>query len=145
VRNSDLLIDELKKEQLFKVLISFIDQTREVITSNNLEKKDLRLRLLDDFEVAVRQRLAFNSSTNKLLNWTGEKEVLSEIFVKLKLATNRDGEPLLTNSYEDIAYFLKRNFAVYHNTEISTIAGTLKKLPKKILKDKKDKVTLELR
>ncbi len=64
------------------------------------------------------------------IQWNGQKNVLADIFRQLKGINNKegkDGEPLISNSYEEIAVFLKENFSCYIDTELSTILTTLKK------------------
>jgi hypothetical protein len=62
-----------------------------------------------------------------LIKWNGNKNVLADIFKQLKRLTDKKtGEPLIANSYEDLAVFLKSNFDVFSETELSTIQTTLK-------------------
>jgi len=60
------------------------------------------------------------------LTWNGQKNVLTDIFYQLKRTYNNKQEPLLPNSNEDIALFLKNNFECFSDTAISTIIGMLK-------------------
>ena len=76
--------------------------------------------------------------TNSIkLNWQGQSNSLTYLFRQLKAATNKKGEPLLSNSYEDIARFIQDNFEGYEEIKISTIAGQLKKTDKPKKADKK--------
>jgi len=74
------------------------------------------------------------------LNWKGQSNSLTYLFRQLKTATNKKGEPLLSNSYEDIARFIQDNFEGYEEVKISTIAGQLKNTDKPKKADK----TIEL-
>jgi hypothetical protein len=71
------------------------------------------------------------------LNWQGQSNSLAYLFRQLKVFTNKKGEPLISNSYEDIALFMRENFTCFEDVEISTIAGMLKKTSKPMKADKK--------
>ena len=60
------------------------------------------------------------------IRWNAPKNVLTSIFVQLKQMNTNHNSPVIDNSYEDIALFLKTNFDCYQDTEISTITTTLK-------------------
>jgi hypothetical protein len=60
------------------------------------------------------------------IRWNAQNNVLAYILVQLKQMSGKGGKPIIDNSYEDIAVFLKTNFDCYQDTEISTIATTLK-------------------
>jgi hypothetical protein len=59
------------------------------------------------------------------INWNGNNNVLSDIFIQLKLMSNQKGESLITNSDNDLAVFLKSNFTCFENTSLATIEKTL--------------------
>lgn len=125
--------DELKKEEIFNWLDQSVREIRGVLKNGSLQENELRLNLLDNFESFFKRNFAVDTSTyRKPLVWNGEKGALAEIFMLLKNLKTKEGKPFLGNSIEDIALFLKSNFDVYKETELSTIQGTLKKIPSKI-------------
>ncbi len=70
------------------------------------------------------------AAPNLKLNWQGQSNSLTYLFRQLKTQTNSKGEPLISNSYEEIAEFLKNNFNCYESVKIATIGGQLKKSAK---------------
>jgi hypothetical protein len=72
------------------------------------------------------QSTNFMQGTKKII-WNGQKNALADIFRQLKNMNNSKNQPLIANSYEEIAQFLKDNFVCFENNTISTIVGTLKK------------------
>lgn len=83
------------------------------------------------------------SNTVKIkLNWQGQSNTLTYLFRQLKTATNKKGEPLISNSYEDIAQFIQDNFEGFDTVKISTILGQLKKTEKPQKADKKIEIFL---
>ena len=67
------------------------------------------------------------------LNWQGQSNSLIHLFRQLKNNHNKARQPLIPNSIEEVALFLKNNFECFEDVKISTIAGQLKKntAPKK--------------
>ncbi len=80
-------------------------------------KNDIKSQVLTE-------KKAINS--NIKLKWNGQKKALTDIFKQLKMINNKLNEPLIPNSYEDIAVFLKNNFEIFSSTELSTIQTTLR-------------------
>jgi len=70
------------------------------------------------------------------LEWNGQKNSLIYLFRQLKLNYNRDNQPLISHSYEDIAVFLKENFSCFNDVKVATIVRQLMKdeKPKKASK-----------
>lgn len=82
---------------------------------------ELQTRNVESKEVA-------NPESNTIkLKWTGNKNQLYDIIRQLKKAN------LISNSYEDLAVFIKSNVSVFTDTELSTITkeiGKNKRPPK---------------
>ena len=76
------------------------------------------------------------SSTRTKIVWKGQSSSLTYLFRQLKNITNQEKQPLIANSYEEIADFLKNNFSVYEKVKYATILGQLKnnKKPKKAIR-----------
>ncbi len=70
------------------------------------------------------------SSHRVKLNWQGQSNTLTFLFRQLKVNVNPKGESLVSNSYDEVAQFLKDNFEGYENVKLSTIVGQLKKTDK---------------
>ncbi len=69
-----------------------------------------------------------SKNNNKIkLNWQGQSNSLAYLFRQLKIATNKKNEPLITNSYEDIASFIKDNFEGFDDIKLSTLITQLRK------------------
>lgn len=67
-------------------------------------------------------------SNSPTLIWNGNKNTLIDIFYQLKMMTTKKGGsylPILDNTNEEIADFLKANFAVFKSTTTKTIETTL--------------------
>jgi len=68
-----------------------------------------------------------NTYSNRvIIQWNEQKNVLTDIFRQLKRITNKEGKPIIGNSIEEIALFLRDNFSCFENTKLSTIQYTLK-------------------
>lgn len=66
-------------------------------------------------------------NNNKIvIQWNENKNVLTDIFRQLKQITNKEGKPVIGNSLDDLAIFLRDNFSCFSNTELSTIHTSLK-------------------
>jgi hypothetical protein len=61
------------------------------------------------------------------LKWNGDKKALYQDIRELKRKNGKNGLPVLSNSYEEIAQFLRQNVEGFDNTTISTVLGALKK------------------
>lgn len=83
---------------------------------------------------------------NKLkLIWNGNKNTLIDIFYQLRNMPSMKGSnnfPLLDNTYEEIAIFLKENFDIFRDTKIKTIEDVLTKESQKPKKPN-SKITLK--
>lgn len=56
------------------------------------------------------------------LTWNGDSNTLIHLFKQLKVKPSPKGnETLISNSYEDIAQFLKDNFTCFNSTDLATI------------------------
>lgn len=64
--------------------------------------------------------------TKKLI-WNGQSNTLIHLFYQLKKTNGKDNRPLLNNTIEDIANFLKESFECFENTKVNTIMAQLKK------------------
>ena len=76
-------------------------------------------------------------SLNKIkISWTGQSNSLVHLFRQLKIKTNKKGLPLISNSYEEIGFFIKENFTEFNEVEHSTIVRQLylNEKPKKATK-----------
>jgi hypothetical protein len=67
-----------------------------------------------------------NISTTKIV-WNGQKNVLIDIFYQYKREYTKDKKPIISNSNEEIAHFLKNTFSCFENTKIDTIKTQLNK------------------
>ena len=67
-----------------------------------------------------------NNSSIKL-DWNGQRNVLIDIFYQYKRTHTKDKKPILSNSNEEIAYFLKNAFTCFENTKVDTIKTQLNK------------------
>ena len=67
------------------------------------------------------------------LNWNGDSNILCSILRQLKNSVNGDNQPLIPNSYKEIALFLKENISEYDKVKIATIERLLNtdEIPKK--------------
>lgn len=61
------------------------------------------------------------------LKWNGDKKALYRDIRELKRKNGKNGLPVLSNSYEEIAQFLIQNVEGFENTTLSTVLGALKK------------------
>lgn len=61
------------------------------------------------------------------LNWNGQSNVLIHVFYELKKAKGKANKPLLINTNDEIAVFLKENFTCFEKTKLNTIVSQLKK------------------
>ena len=70
------------------------------------------------------------------LNWNGNNNSICYLFRQLKNFTNEKGLPLIPNTYDEIASFLKENISEFKNMEHSTILRLLNtdEKPKKATK-----------
>jgi hypothetical protein len=81
---------------------------------------------------------------NQKLIWNGQKNTLVDIFHQLRnMTVNKKGTPipLIDNSYDEIATFLKENFHCFDNTTLRTVHTTLTKEENKPKKST-NKITL---
>ena len=88
--------------------------------------------LLDQGEITLEKK-----QQQGKLSWNGQNNILIDIFYQLKRINNSKKEPLLPNSNEDIALFLKNNFECFNDTKLSTISGVLKKSERPLKSEKR--------
>ena len=69
----------------------------------------------------------YTNNSSVKLNWNGQKNVLIDIFYQYKRANTKEKKPILSNTNEEIAYFLKNAFTCFENTKIDTIKTQLNK------------------
>ena len=84
-----------------------------------------------------------NPSKDIIIQWNENKNVIISIFSQLKKIHTKKQEPLISNSNEEIAQFLKNYFSVFDKTKTTTIVRTLEdedKHPKKL--DRKVEIIL---
>ena len=62
-----------------------------------------------------------------LLKWNGTNNGLADIFRQLKGFVNKKHKPLLDETNESIALFLKNNFECFRDTKVSTIKNLLER------------------
>jgi hypothetical protein len=102
------------KEELqafYKQFIGYINQVYGTIENPSMKKSN-------------------NASTTPKLIWNGNKNTLIDIFYQLKNMPAMKGNkalPLLDNTYEEIAIFLKENFETFKETKVKTIETVLTK------------------
>lgn len=65
-------------------------------------------------------------NSNVKITWNEQSNVLTDVFRQLKNIYNKNKEPLISNSYEELAVFLQNNFSVFSDTKLSTITTQLK-------------------
>ncbi len=86
------------------------------------------------------ENMSANSSymnDSPLLPWNGSKNTLAHLFYQLQNEVKNDkGEVMIPAQKIDLARFLKRNFEVFHDTEIDTIRGYFDKYRNKPKKEK---------
>lgn len=105
-----------------------IEKAIEKIKLSSLSNKERRIFWLKELEQKFRLNVEPPSGPNGLkLIWNGQKNALCDIFRQLKNIHNSKNEPLISNSYDEIAHFLKLNFDCFESNELSTIVGMLKK------------------
>ncbi|MBK7342489.1 MAG: hypothetical protein IPJ06_04895 [Saprospiraceae bacterium] len=75
----------------------------------------------------VAQEQAQITPPKYLLKWNGTNNGLADIFRQLKGFANKKNKPLLDETNESIALFLKNNFECYRNTKVSTIKNLLER------------------
>lgn len=114
----------------------------EIVMSSTLSNKGRRITWLRELERKFQpnENPVKESSANKLI-WNGQKNALCDIFRQLKNMYNTSNEPLVSNSYDEIAQFLKLNFDCFSNNELSTIVGMLKKEQHKLKQSHKIQIT----
>jgi hypothetical protein len=66
------------------------------------------------------------TNSNIIVQWNEQSNVLTDIFKQLKTIYNKDNEPLIPNSYEELAVFLQNNFSCFAKTKLATITTQLK-------------------
>lgn len=116
------------KTLLFERINLMITEAKITIEENEFDEKPKRLKLITEFKIIAENILGLhNRSYNPVINWGGEKEVLAQIFTILRNTYNKDKGAYITNNLEDISLFLKNNFSVYKDTELSTILTSVKK------------------
>jgi hypothetical protein len=69
----------------------------------------------------------YTNNTSVKLDWNGQRNVLIDIFYQYKRTYTKDKKPVLSNSNEEIAYFLKNAFTCFENTKVDTIKTQLNK------------------
>jgi hypothetical protein len=110
LQNAKKLIDQISDGYAFSYLLAYLEDRL-----NRLSKNSALEEVTESPKGIV------------VLRWTGQKNQLYHVLRTLK------GQDLLTNSYEDLAVFLKWNVDVFKNTSIATInkeLGKSKSLPK---------------
>ncbi|MES2138899.1 MAG: hypothetical protein V4511_04285 [Bacteroidota bacterium] len=65
-------------------------------------------------------------NSHVIIKWNEQNNVLIDMIKQLKNIYNKDNEPLIPNSCEEIAVFLKNNFDCFSDTKLSTITTQLK-------------------
>jgi hypothetical protein len=96
--------------------------------------------LKNKYEPLVKQFIVFQEYPNQdpesltrqtdsdiKINWQGQSNSLTYLFRQLKNTVNENKEPLISNSYDEIAIFLKNNFLNFEKVKLSTVLGQLKK------------------
>lgn len=78
-----------------------------------------------------------NEIGNKImkLQWNGNKNQLYWLFRELKNLANKKKQPIISNSYDEIATFIVQHFTGFENANLPTITKELKsnKKPKKAI------------
>lgn len=69
----------------------------------------------------------YNAPNNNIrLTWNGQSNALIDVFRQLKTMVNNKNEPLLVDSYDDIATYLMNSFTNFEHTKRGTILTQLK-------------------
>lgn len=149
------IVDLVKRKTKFDYSAAFVELTPEF---NNEEKKVLIKQIakieayteftyfIDDKDKIYNPKDYYNPESEvsndsiipalSKLQWNGQNNALIYLFRQLKLNNNNDNEPLIANSYEDLAVFLKGNFSCFNDVKVTTIVRQLMKdeKPKKASK-----------
>jgi hypothetical protein len=80
------------------------------------------------------------SNSSLKLDWNGQRNVLIDIFYQYKREYTKDKKPIVSNSNEEIAYFLKNAFTCFENTKVNTIKTQLNKSDRPKKTEKRIKV-----
>jgi hypothetical protein len=95
---------------------------------NQERKKRIEKWLTDkENEFSNGNNIDTQSNSNVIITWNEQSNVLTDIFRQLKNIYNKDREPLIPNSYEELAVFLQKNFSCFSDTKLATIQTQLKK------------------
>jgi len=90
---------------------------------SQVEEIEKRRNVIDHAEPTPEPQ---KNGTRIIIQWNEQSNVLTDIFRQLKQLTNKNHEPIVGNSNEEIALFLKENFSCFENTKLSTIQTMLK-------------------
>ena len=118
----------------------------KIIINDNLFCTNYIKQLVNDFldnkmnELKMDNHPSTIATTgNVKLQWNGQKNALIDLFRQLKNIANEHNEPLIANSYDDIATFIMNNFTNFEGTKRGTIltqlktASLVKKTEKKVI------------
>ncbi len=148
-----LYLDSLKSETYRKTLLYYVRdkvyslyQLREIKEVQDSKHKNSSNEALQEFytlfmellnsvykigerpSIDAPKEIAPPPSNSPTLIWNGNKNTLIDVFYQLKMMSTKKGGnylPFLDNTNEEIADFLKANFAIFKNTTTKTIETTL--------------------
>jgi len=104
-----------KKYTIYSILMYIINGAHAEYSMSNLGT------LFSDKEVNP-------TNTAIKIKWNGTKVQLYDIFRQLKnINSNKGSQPLIANSYTDIAQFLINNFEGFHDSNLRTIIDELER------------------
>lgn len=103
------------------LLIKFLAKNETMLPKESTKK-------ISDLLNSKKENDTFSQQTNNniVIKWNEQSNVLTDIIKQLKTIYNKDSEPLIANSYEEVAVFLKNNFSCFAETKLSTITTQLK-------------------
>ena len=103
-------------EEYISILDAFLEDINKLTIENNLNTHRKKA-----------ERYIIKNNVIRL-KWNGSKIQLYDIFRQLKNTTsNKNSQPLIANSYTDIAQFIINNFEEFHNSNLRTIIDELER------------------
>lgn len=127
----NVLTQQTDEERIatFKKLDNLISQVK--VTVNNSfqgDEKNYRVEFLSRFEDRIFElEKVLNSVTSVKIVWNEEHVVLYKLFRELKNKVTIKGNPYISNTYRDIAKFIKYHFKGFENVNEDTIFTELKR------------------
>lgn len=130
IRHTNVIMDDYCSRKEIKSKVPIMSQSQGVEYPVNKEMKKYIEKWLegkeDEPSVGDINRVDTRLNSNVIIKWNENSNVLTDVFRQLKNIYDKNKEPLIPNSYEELAVFLKNNFSCFSTTKISTIQTQLK-------------------